>query len=94
MPKPAVAAAQADAERTSLERKRQEALLDLWRRNQTETGTSGSRSGTIRGNCSTSRKAELAQTRALVESRRAEFSERPMLKYRCAKPNNNARELK
>src|SRR6185295_6503211 len=69
----AVAAAQADAERTSLERKRQEALVDLGaatKQKLEQVVADQERFAAIVD----SRKAELTQTRALVESRRAEFS--------------------
>jgi len=69
----AVAAAKADAERTSLERKRQEALVDLGaatKQKLEQAVADQERFAAIVD----SRKAELAQTRALVESRRAESS--------------------
>jgi membrane fusion protein (multidrug efflux system) len=69
----AVEAAQADADRTQLERKRQEALLELGsatRQKVEQVSADQQRYAAILD----SRKAELAQTRALVESRRAELS--------------------
>ena len=68
-----VVAARADAERTALERKRQEALVDLGaatKQKLEQVVADQERFAAILD----SRKAELAQTRALVESRRAEFS--------------------
>lgn len=69
----AVDATQADAERTSLERKRQEALLELGsttKQKLEQVVADQERFAAILD----SRKAELVQTRALVESRRAELA--------------------
>jgi len=69
----AVAAVQADADRTSLERKRQEALLELGsttKQRLEQVVADQERFAAILD----SRKAELAQTHALLESRRAELS--------------------
>lgn len=69
----AVEATQADAERTSLERKRQEALLELGsatKQRLEQVVADQERFAAILD----SRKAELAQTRSLLDSRRAEFS--------------------
>ena len=69
----AVAATQADADRTLLERKRQEALLELGsatKQKLEQVSADQERFAAILD----SRRAELAQTRALVESRRAELS--------------------
>lgn len=69
----AVAAAKADAERTQLERKRQEALLELGsatKQRVEQVVADQQRYAAILD----SRKAELAQTHALLESRHAEFS--------------------
>jgi membrane fusion protein, multidrug efflux system len=69
----AVAAAQADAERAQLERKRQEALLELGsatKQKVEQVVDDQERYAAILD----SKKAELAQTRALLESRRAELS--------------------
>jgi membrane fusion protein (multidrug efflux system) len=68
-----VNAAQADAERASLERKRQEALLELGsttKQKVEQVVADQERFAAVLD----SRKAEIVQTRALVESRRAEFS--------------------
>src|SRR4029453_15416964 len=65
----AVAAAKADAERTALERKRQEALLEMGaatKQKVEQVSADQERFAAILD----SRKAELAQTRALLESRR------------------------
>jgi membrane fusion protein (multidrug efflux system) len=69
----AVEAAAADAERTLLERKRQEALVDLGsatKQKLEQAVADQERYAAILD----SRKAEIAQTRALLEVRRAEFS--------------------
>src|SRR5215813_8677679 len=69
----AVQATQADAERTQLERKRQEALLELGsatKQKLEQVVADQERYAAMLD----SRKAELAQTRALLESRRAELS--------------------
>ena len=69
----AVAATQADADRTQLERKRQEALLELGsatKQKLEQVVADQERYAAILD----SRKAELAQTRALVESRKAELA--------------------
>ncbi len=69
----AVAAAKADAERTLLERKRQEALLELGSATKQKVEQVTADQERFAANLD-SRKAELAQTRALLESRRAELS--------------------
>jgi len=69
----AVAATQADAERTLLERKRQEALLELGsatKQKLEQVVADQERYAAILD----SRKAELAQTHALLESRKAELA--------------------
>jgi len=69
----AVQATQADAERTQLERKRQEALLELGsatKQKLEQVVADQERYAAILD----SRKAELAQTRALLESRKAELA--------------------
>jgi len=69
----AVQAAQADAERTLLERKRQEALLELGSATKQKVEQVVADQERYSANLD-SRKAELTQTRVLVESRRAELS--------------------
>jgi membrane fusion protein (multidrug efflux system) len=69
----AVQATQADADRTSLERKRQEALLELGsatKQKLEQVVADQERYAAILD----SRKAELAQTRALLQSRKAELA--------------------
>src|SRR4029453_901640 len=85
----AVAAGQADAKKTSLERKGQEGLVGFGaatKQKLEQVVADQQRFAAILD----SRKAELLQTRALVESRRAEFSKaRAQVSLRQAEPQRS-----